>query len=103
MKTENNFEQLCDLLKIWASEKNLLVEGNEHNQMKKVIEEVKEIEQALQEDNLEEIMNEIGDGFVTLVILCHQLNLNPTQCLTMAYNKISKRTGKTINGIFVKD
>lgn len=100
---ENTFESLSLKLKNWADDKNLLTEGNHHNQIKKVVEEVKEIEEALKEDNLDNIKNEIGDGFVTLVILCHQLNLNPTECLLSAYNKISKRTGKTVNGIFIKD
>lgn len=100
---ENTFENLSSMLKSWADDKNLLTEGNHHNQMKKVIEEIEEIQEAIQEDNLDNIKNEIGDGFVTLIILCHQLNLNPTECLLAAYNKISKRTGKTVNGIFVKD
>lgn len=99
----NNLESLVNLVKNWADDKNLLTAGNEHNQIKKVVEEVQEIEQALQEGNIEDIKNEIGDGFVTLIILAHQVGLTPTDCLLSAYNKISKRKGKTINGIFVKD
>ncbi len=99
----SNFEELIYLVRNWADDKNLLTAGNEHNQIKKVVEEVQEIQQALQEGNIEDIKNEIGDGFVTLIILAHQVGLTPTDCLLSAYNKISKRKGKTVNGIFVKD
>lgn len=45
---------------------------------------------------------EMGDIFVTLIILCEQIDIDPVKCLEMAYKKISKRTGKTINGQFIK-
>ena len=46
---------------------------------------------------------EMGDIFVTLIILCEQLNLDPVECLEKAYKKIESRQGKTINGTFVKE
>lgn len=48
------------------------------------------------------MMLEMGDIFVTLIILCEQLGIDPMECLSMAYEKISKRTGKTIGGQFIK-
>lgn len=45
---------------------------------------------------------EMGDIFVTLIILCDQLNLDPIECLDRAFNKIKDRKGKTINGVFIK-
>ena len=45
----------------------------------------------------------MGDILVTLIILCEQIGIDPEECLSMAYEKISKRKGKTINGTFVKD
>ncbi|MFR9302719.1 MAG: hypothetical protein ACLVKW_06625 [Fenollaria massiliensis] len=45
---------------------------------------------------------EMGDIFVTLIILCEQLGINVIECLEKAYKKIEARTGKTINGTFVK-
>lgn len=35
--------------------------------------------------------------------LCVKHNTTLIECLEMAYNKIAKRKGKTINGTFVKD
>ena len=58
-------------------------------------------------DLLEEIIErkkmEFGDVLVTLVILAEQLGVKWDECLEKAYNKISKRKGKVINGIFVKE
>lgn len=45
----------------------------------------------------------MGDIFVTLIILCEQIGIDPVECLEMAYEKISKRKGKTINGQFIKE
>lgn len=44
-----------------------------------------------------------GDQLVTLIIGAHMNGLNLIDCLESAYNVISKRTGKMINGQFVKD
>lgn len=52
--------------------------------------------------NLEHVKDEMGDIFVTLIILCEQIGIDPVECLEMAYEKISKRKGKTINGQFIK-
>ena len=46
---------------------------------------------------------EMGDIFVTLIILCNQLGIDCVECLQLAYDKISKRKGKTVNGLFVKE
>ena len=46
---------------------------------------------------------EMGDILVTLIILSKQLDIDLVECLDMAYKKIKKRKGKTINGTFVKE
>ena len=46
---------------------------------------------------------EMGDVLVTLIILAKQLEIDPSECLDLAYNKIANRKGKTIKGIFVKE
>ena len=48
------------------------------------------------------LLLEMGDIFVTLIVLCRQIGIEPTKCLDMAYEKIKGRTGKTVNGIFIK-
>ena len=112
----------ADVLR-WAKEKDLLHEENADKQFMKFIEEVFEFKFEMENSkNYEDIcehlkiagtfaktrnkrnmMLEMGDIFVTLVILCEQIGIDPEECLSMAYEKISKRKGKTINGCFVKE
>lgn len=106
----------------WAKDKDLLHEENAEKQFMKFIEEVFEFKFEMEnsknyEDicehlkiagtfaktrNKRDMMLEMGDIFVTLIILCEQLGIDPMECLSMAYEKISKRTGKTIGGQFIK-
>lgn len=116
-----NFEKAKDLVLEWADDKDLLYSENADKQFMKFIEEVFEFksefdylcrigedpsevysdyEQIETQENME---LEMGDIFVTLIILCEQLGIDPMKCLSMAYTKISKRTGKTIDGTFVKE
>ncbi|MDD7044338.1 MAG: MazG nucleotide pyrophosphohydrolase domain-containing protein [Peptoniphilaceae bacterium] len=53
--------------------------------------------------NLEHVKDEMGDIFVTLIILCEQIGIDPEECLSMAYEKIKGRSGRTINGTFIKE
>lgn len=115
-----SFGELKELVLEWADDKDLLYEENADKQFMKFIEEVFEfksdfdylcrIGQSPEEvysdyeqiETQENMMLEMGDIFVTLIILCEDLGIDPVACLEMAYKKISKRRGRTINGTFVK-
>lgn len=103
-----SFEELKELVLEWADDKDLLHEENAEKQFMKFIEEVFEFKSEMdllemcEAVNLPDTKLEMGDIFVTLIILCEDLRIDPIVCLEMAYEKISKRTGKTINGTFVK-
>ena len=45
----------------------------------------------------------IGDTLVTIIVLAHQLDLDVTECLGIAYEEIKNRKGKMVNGTFVKE
>lgn len=98
-----NFDTLIDNVIEWAKNKNILLPENANKQMLKVMEEVGETAGALAKNKQEEIKDGIGDSFVTLIILAKQLGLEPTDCLEAAWNEIKNRTGKTVNGVFIKD
>lgn len=51
----------------------------------------------------EKIKDDIGDIEVCLTILKHQLGLKQNEPIQYAYDHIKNRTGKTVNGVFVKD
>lgn len=90
------------LIQQWSRKKNL-DSKDPRNQMLKVVEEVGETTQALVKGDKDHLPEEIGDIFVTIVILAQQLGLTIEQCAEVAYDKISNRQGKIVNGIFVKE
>ena len=98
-----SFDELSENVLVWAEEKGILVKDNAPKQMLKVLEEVGETAGALLKDKKDEIKDGIGDSFVTLIILSKQLGLAPSECLEAAWNEIKDRTGKTVDGVFVKD
>ena len=98
-----SFDNLIENVTQWAHDKNILVPDNAPKQMLKVLEEVGETAGALLKSKDEEIKDGIGDSFVTLIILSKQLGLEPADCLEAAWNEIKNRTGKTVNGVFVKN
>lgn len=104
---------LKNLVEEWGQDKDLLHRENAQKQFLKMIEEVFEFKSEmdlvertehdkLREIYIERMRNEMGDIIVTIIILCKQLDIDPLVCLEKAYKKIAKRTGKTINGQFVK-
>lgn len=105
-----SFEELKELVLEWADDKDLLHSKNADVQFGKFIEEVFEFKTEFDDKrrfasecvDINNLKLEMGDIFVTLIILCEDLEIDPVVCLEMAYKKISKRQGKTINGTFVK-
>ena len=97
------FDNLIENVSQWAADKDILKKENAPKQLLKVLEEVGETAGALLKSKDEEIKDGIGDSFVTLIILSKQLGLEPAECLEAAWNEIKDRTGKTVNGVFVKN
>ena len=97
-----NFDELITNVIGWADDKNILKSENAPKQMLKVVEEVGETAGALLKDDRDELVDGIGDSFVTLIILSMQLGLHPSECLEAAWNEIKDRKGKTENGVFIK-
>lgn len=116
------FEELVEKVLEWAKDKDLLHEENAERQFMKFMEEVFEFKTEMDHfarigqssenvhcdyEKLIEAQDnarfEMGDIFVTLIILCDQLSLEPVECLFQAYDKIKDRKGKTIDGTFIKE
>jgi len=87
----------------WAIIREIDKKENAPKQMIKVMEEVGETAGALLKKNEHEIKDGIGDILVTVIILARQLGYTPEECLEQAWKEIENRTGKTVDGVFVKD
>ena len=87
----------------WAQDRGLYDKGNAHTQYVKLQEEAGELAKALLKDDKPEIIDAIGDMVVVLTNLSHMQGVTIEECIDSAYKVISKRTGKMINGTFVKD
>lgn len=72
-------------------------------QLMKTREEVDELYQAIVDKNSVEVQDAIGDIIVTLIMQAELWDCDIEDCLNMAYYTISKRTGKMVDGQFVKD
>jgi NTP pyrophosphatase (non-canonical NTP hydrolase) len=104
LATKNLVEDFnFQLIREWAESRGLYKKGNTHTQYVKLQEEAGELAKALLEDDQDEVVDAIGDIVVVLTNLAHLRGVNIETCIATAYDVISKRTGKMINGTFVKD
>ena len=92
-----------DLIREWANERGLYKKGDPKTQALKLVEEVGEICRAILKDDHEETVDGIGDAVVVLTNLAELCGTDIEYCIGSAYNVISKRTGKMVNGTFKKD
>jgi NTP pyrophosphatase (non-canonical NTP hydrolase) len=119
------YEELSKLVIEWGESKGILDSSTPLRQLDKTQEELDETREALKklndfdyqrdfmedlgmptsnkEDILAEVKDGIGDMLVTIVLLAKMVDLDTTDCLNAAYDVIKQRTGKMVDGQFVKD
>ena len=95
--------KMFDDIRDWAKTRGLYDKGNSHTQYVKLQEEAGELAKALLDNDGIEILDAIGDMVVVLTNLAHLEGFTIEQCIESAYEEISDRTGKMINGTFIKD
>lgn len=93
---------ITDKIKEWADVRGLS-SADPTRQMLKLIEEVGELGAAMARNNRDNEIDAIGDIYVVLTILAMQLGYNIEDCIQKSYDVIAKRTGRLVNGVFVKD
>ena len=119
------YEELSKLVIEWGGNKGILDSSTPLRQLDKTQEELDETREALKklndfdyqrdlmenigvptptkEDILAEVKDGIGDMLVTIVLLAKMVDMDTVDSLDAAYSVIKKRTGKMVNGQFVKD
>lgn len=93
---------ITELIKQWSIDRGLN-DADPTRQFLKLAEEVGELGAAMARNNRDNERDAIGDIYVVLTILAQQLGYNIEDCIQEAYNVIKHRTGKMVNGVFVKD
>ena len=97
------FSELEQLVLKWAKDRLIFEQSNPVNQYEKLIDEVCELKDSIDNVNVFKMRDDIGDILVVLIIMSFMIGLNIETCLEFAYNEIKDRKGKMVNGIFVKD
>lgn len=87
----------------WARERGILDSADPIAQASKTVEEVAEVMVATVKGDYDEVVDGIGDTYVTLVILASMYGMSVEECARVAYREIAKRKGKMVGGLFVKD
>ena len=96
-------QSIFDSIRNWAEVRGIYENGDARTQYIKLQEEAGELAKAMLKDDQAEFVDAIGDMVVVLTNLAEQRNVRIETCIASAYNQISDRTGKMINGTFVKD
>ena len=91
-----------DLIRNWAAIRGIYDNGDDKTQYVKLMEEAGELAKALLTNDKLEIQDAIGDMIVVLTNLAHLEGFQVEDCIDSAYKEIAGRTGKMINGTFVK-
>ena len=98
-----DYYELECAVEAWAEEKGIFQKGTPIKQAMKTQEECLELCNAILDNNREELVDALGDILVTIIIQAKMQGVSLESCLESAYNVISKRKGKMIDGQFVKD
>ena len=92
---------IFELIREWARARGI-DKADPYKQLRKLAEEFGEVANAMTKENTEGLLLEIGDMVVVLTNLAMIYGLDIEDCITAAYTKIEKRSGKMIDGVFVK-
>ena len=98
-----NYEPIFSLIRQWAKDRDIYEKGDIKTQLVKLYEETGELSQSVLKDDKEGVIDAIGDCIVVLTNLAEFNGTSIEDCIHAAYDEISSRTGRMINGTFVKD
>jgi hypothetical protein len=109
-----NTQELIDAVRLWGEQKGITGangRGTLLGQLSKTQEELTETRDAAVRAKMNpgfckdtaDLKDGIGDTTVTLILAAEMAGLRFENCLHAAYDEIKGRTGKMVDGQFVKD
>lgn len=99
-KVKPSLESLISKVQQWGRDKGI---NDPYKQALKTLEELGELSSSLLKGKREEEIDAVGDVLVCLSVYCDIRGVDIAEALNAAYNVISKRTGKNVDGCFIKD
>jgi len=99
-------QELIEAIRKWGEDRNIIganAKATTQTQFVKLLEEVEELNVAITFPNHDELVDAVGDCTVVLILLSELAGVKFEDCLLSAYNEIKGRTGKIVDGAFVKD
>jgi NTP pyrophosphatase (non-canonical NTP hydrolase) len=97
------YQNIYDLIRLWADERGIYRNGDTKTQYVKLLEESGELARAILKNDKPEFIDAIGDMVVVLTNLAALEGLKIEDCITSAYEVIKSRQGSMVNGTFVKE
>ena len=95
--------ELIEKVKQWGFDKGIMDNAGAERQVLKAVSEMGEFADEVLKGNKENQIMECGDLLVTIILSSHKLGFDIEEALAAAHGKISSRTGKTVNGVFIRD
>lgn len=92
---------LTKKINAWA-EKNRVNTLSTRSELLKVVEEVGEISSALSRNRRDEVIDAIGDTYISLVNFATSSGVDIADCIECAYENIKDREGKIVGDSFIK-
>lgn len=104
MEIDVRFASISKDIDKWLDDRGITKNGTAMGQAIKTLEECTELLDAINHNNEDEIMDAIGDIYVTIRGVSKVLDLPFDQCVQRAYDEIKDRRGfVSKGGTFVKD
>ena len=91
---------LIDKVIQWHRDRNLIDGSDDKSQVLKLLQELGELSDSVCQE--QDIQDDIGDMLVVMINICERNNVTLGDCLTTAYRDIEHRTGRMVDGVFVK-
>ena len=98
------FNILQALVIQWAKDRKIIPNAKPQAQLNKALEELAELFKAESQQDIAGIKDGVGDVIVCLINYCALKEIDPVDCLALAYNEIKDRKGTLLeDGTFVKE
>lgn len=98
-----NLDELTAAIMQWGVDRDFPNGATASGQVNKLFEEGGELSGAVTRNKTDKIKDGIGDCFVVLCMIALLKGVDVHECIAVAYDEIKDRTGKMIDGKFVRD